>query len=807
MLFETLSIFEEIKEVEERLEEIRGAVEAILFRLVSELKDEHTFRRTVLSLKRDVFNQRKPKATEESIHEILNFLPKHEQSQVKQWLESINYNESLRLKAQSTFKDEVDRASKKMAHYLENDDLKKGILLSSQSFMSAYKPGDLSQFQLGEGISKTSTSYLTRSIMKTSPFSTFTKLGVSLFSKEANDLLEDMEERSYIQIYQPIVYIWTMAIAMNTEFGQLFLFEGNRGINDQGDQPQYLVGDYRVQGNFAAKTENLKMLHDVSLVKLVRNTRKGSREQWVEALKDFGGLASFTQLLKIGLIRPIFPYESNEKNPLSKLVGILKKLKSKNSLILISKLENVNENIQKLGRAKATERFTLLKAISEEAKSIFQALNISIPKWFDKGGFVYEDVSFHKRIPHINPAVQLELEKYGETFTEKMIHSHYYDVVKSHFIERFGIGGTCEDVFEFLCSIMNRSDVLTFMSEAGELNKQSIMNKSRNGKRHKLSSSSVPPATVFNYQIAAKNQVELDKGNFKIIVNHSSSGLGNIFYRFLPLFNHEGEALSDHLLSWISGLVPDAEPVLITYGADWNNIQIVEQNSERCLIWPSDTMNQVDRQRSLLLEDITIQHHAIDDTLVILGPEGKPLAPIYTGTIPNFLLPPLLKLFLILSNPWINGNQTDWSFSEFGPQYQLPKEIEYYPRIEEGRMVMRRARWRIPLHMFPFKQHHESDFTYFLRVNGWRRENHLPEEAFFCVETNSSKDLDPKKRKPIYVHFGSPHTLEVIQSYKKTNGLSFALTEVFPSREEHWISTAKNEFHATEFLSLCKWGC
>jgi len=112
VLFETLSIFEEIKEVEERLEEIRGAVEAILFRLVSELKDEHTFRRTVLSLKRDVFNQRKPKATEESIHEILNFLPKHEQSQVKQWLESINYNESLRLKAQSTFKDEVDRASK-----------------------------------------------------------------------------------------------------------------------------------------------------------------------------------------------------------------------------------------------------------------------------------------------------------------------------------------------------------------------------------------------------------------------------------------------------------------------------------------------------------------------------------------------------------------------------------------------------------------------------------------------------------------------------------------------------------------------
>src|SRR5262249_44953470 len=81
----------------------------------------------------------------------------------------------------------------------------------------------------------------------------------------------------------------------------------------------------------------------------------------------------------------------------------------------------------------------------------------------------------------------------------------------------------------------------------------------------------------------------------------------------------------------------------------------------------------------------------------------------------------------------------------------------------------------------------------------WRAEYQLPDEVFvrtYRVSGSFSSDA----RKPVWINFKSPHSLEILRQLMASGVESISLTEVLPSRKEHWFDQ-----RVTEFMSLMRW--
>src|SRR6185312_16895942 len=119
-----------------------------------------------------------------------------------------------------------------------------------------------------------------------------------------------------------------------------------------------------------------------------------------------------------------------------------------------------------------------------------------------------------------------------------------------------------------------------------------------------------------------------------------------------------------------------------------------------------------------------------------------------------------LRLLMLIADPWIR----DYSpFSEGmpGDEQNSTEGVQFSPRQQQGRVVFRRAQWRVPAACMITRTKGEGDFDFFARAQNWRKQHGLPEEVFVRTEGNRLS-FRAKERKPAWIHFGSPHSLELL---------------------------------------------
>jgi thiopeptide-type bacteriocin biosynthesis protein len=157
-------------------------------------------------------------------------------------------------------------------------------------------------------------------------------------------------------------------------------------------------------------------------------------------------------------------------------------------------------------------------------------------------------------------------------------------------------------------------------------------------------------------------------------------------------------------------------------------------------------------------------------------------------------------------DPWISDYPVGWQMNRFNLHSQPPTQVEFYPRQQEGRVVLRRARWRFPVQEIPVRQQGETDFDLFARVQRWRQEHGLPEEVYASPE-REKLSLEAKARKPIWLHLSSPHTLELLRQLLDKDVTAICLTEALPARHQHWFPAgdASDGRKVSEFMALACW--
>jgi lantibiotic biosynthesis protein len=186
----TWSIYIKYYEKKFEIENLKTIFCEYLYQKISNLDSKTTLHKQLLNLKRDVYNNRDLSRYKNQF--FFTALDPKDKATFKTFIEKKEQLIELELLFQSTFQSEEKIKAKEFKKILKQDTMRKGLLLSSQILLEQgekfLKDPNMSvkkKRQFETGIIK----YWSRLCTKTSPFSTFTNLGISKFNA-GNTLIE-----------------------------------------------------------------------------------------------------------------------------------------------------------------------------------------------------------------------------------------------------------------------------------------------------------------------------------------------------------------------------------------------------------------------------------------------------------------------------------------------------------------------------------------------------------------------------------------------------------------------------------------
>ncbi len=167
---------------------------------------ETSVRGNIIKIRRDIYNDRV--VSQKQLDHVAPFLPNEINMDIQQYI--VIKNEYVRISevGKEGYFQEVANARKKIHEFAEDDSFQKGLLLSSYSLFKYGIPSYLrrNSMQLNKEELKVEFSllkYASRMYSKTSPFSTFTNLGLGKISSAINEKeaiflgINSKEDRAY----------------------------------------------------------------------------------------------------------------------------------------------------------------------------------------------------------------------------------------------------------------------------------------------------------------------------------------------------------------------------------------------------------------------------------------------------------------------------------------------------------------------------------------------------------------------------------------------------------------------------------
>jgi|SRR5579875_300112 len=160
------------------------------------------------------------------------------------------------------------------------------------------------------------------------------------------------------------------------------------------------------------------------------------------------------------------------------------------------------------------------------------------------------------------------------------------------------------------------------------------------------------------------------------------------------------------------------------------------------------------------LEDIALRVREDGKLVVIDLRDNRELTPLNFGMLGMNYVPVSHYLLAAVSNIDL------FSKKPLHPFFWSPLPdtgcVLSYPRLVTGRCVLRRRGWSVPPSCLPRRDAGESEFRFLLRVDSWRRALGIPDQVFISnglYAASGAPGANTRKqwinRKPQYVHFGN----------------------------------------------------
>ncbi|MCR8984838.1 lantibiotic dehydratase family protein [Brevibacillus laterosporus] len=798
MLVNTISALAQAFQEEEFLRSSGEHIEQALYQLVPSLaNEEQGTLRNLLQLKRSIYNKRYPKLSDLDLQAIINKLSAETAQMLREWIQSVRSRDNALLMANEIFAKEVLQISERLANMMSHPEWKKGLVLASPEYVRSYRIDRIKQWLPTNQYARSSVSYVGRIASKVSPFSTFANVGLTSFQKDTSLPPTQISGASICHLSLAVVSELVFEMAKDEELLGLFSYEKNPSIKWDGAQITWIKMSYTMYNGFAWRNEHIvtKEIPEEQLDTIKCLT--GGTYQEIE--KRLPYCMNFLDLINEGLFQPVLPFSRNSLSPVMGVIERLKFIDSKKSRRLRRLLQLIDTCVNQMAKSEADKRLRLTTLISRLARRAFLQVQKKNPISLQKSNLIYEDVRYHTPIPPVGELVKQDLIRLGEQLSPYYFRTHVYDLLVDHFIERYGKKGICDDIYDFLYSFYQRKDYGRLLKEAIEKDKKTAEDALAGKRISHTRLASAPPSACAFFQIASSNGITgIQSGDYQIVLNQLNSGQGGLLSRFLPLFDEANGDFATSLKEWVQDMYPsDGEVLYFPVVSDFSNLQKQWGLLKSALRWGTESPT-TEEAPDIEVKDL---HLSLSENGVFMffNKYGQPVYPHYLGAVPQHFISGPLGYFLTMFSPWLNAFHLG-----MGAQLYPPDDLEYYPRIQEDRIVQRRAFWRIPIHLIPLQEKGETDFSYFFRLQKWQRENSFPDEVYIARE-QSELSMIAKKRKPMWLHFQSYHSIQTaLQTVIDESVLSVTLTEALPSITEHWLENERGEICASEFVSLIK---
>ncbi|KOU23952.1 hypothetical protein ADK52_15560 [Streptomyces sp. WM6372] len=778
--------------LEQRLGEQAGPLADALHLVIPALDDAPDVRRSALELRRAVHNHRPAKVTAAAVRALSERLDGAAGGLMDHWLEDMAELVALRAATEAHYVAETARATQRLRAVLTDHRLGQGLAHASPHLLSHLTAKPL---EPSGKAARSVLGYVSRAAFKTSPFSRLTAL--ALDGQRA-----DGTGRTYVD--QQHVRSWVDALVRDERFAEAFQVEPNRSVRQVSGRPHLLVPSYGGPDEASWRTDDLA---DAALYgPLLNELATWPRMTVADCLLKIAGedpFGGFLRLLDTGWLCPVLPWEAGEAQPLPALARSLRHAAHPAARRTAELLERAQETAAGLHALPGGERVLAIGHLDARVRSVPEGDPRPAVRYA-----VYEDAVSDVPLALEAPLVREDLAELGELIRPYIFRSHVYDWLRDEFVALYGAGGHCADVFAFLWAVAAAPDFDGKFFQALQRDHRSY---GRPTERAWLpvSASSAPPTVAALYQIAAGSAEDIRSGRHQTVVNQYNSGVGGLVARFRGQLDapdaHDG-GLTARLRHWIADLFPQAEPRQVTLSGDVNGMHHAADGVLPPLRWPGEPPRRGEASDTAAP---ALRHDAVSDTLVLLDHEGRTLAPVYLGVVPQHLVPGVARLLLCLADPWVNGSRMCCTQSPVDvPPPPVEGEMERLPRTTHHRLVLGRRTWRFTPGALPRPAAGESAPVFFRRVHQWRSSHGLPDEVYLSIESSSPPNgTNPAGGKPFWLSFRSPHAVWAAVHHvdRAPRATAVRLAEAHPDMSSYWLRDGLGGHRAAEHVSLLRW--
>ncbi|GGP95409.1 lantibiotic dehydratase [Streptosporangium pseudovulgare] len=786
-LAETGRLLDRIAGHEAFLAETADLVSDALYRLVPLLDHDPGLRRTVLKVRRATRGDRPPRVADAELDRIAEALAGDDAELFRRWAGAALARARLLDRLPAAYERETADAGRRLRDLLAAPALSAGIAHASADLL---RHADDGAFHPGGRTARSVLSYAVRASRKTSPFSTFTGVGVS--GRPSGG-------RSNTALSQTHVFTWLQALVRDERLVTAFDLEPVGAVRTIDGEPRALVSAYRVGDAFAWRTDEMV---DITVYReIVRSLAGTGRAGAAEYLIRLGGadpFAALQRLLDAGMLRVVAPWRRGDPAPLLAVAEAVRRVGTEYAGTVADALRRLHTDAVELADHDGPRRVSALGSMADRAERELGRLGVAA----DRTGFaVYDDAEAIADVPPLGDGVAADLRELAGRMRPRIFRSHLYDMLVDIFVERYGAGGRCPDALRFCMEVSGAPDLTRRLYAAVRADAQTW---GRPTERAWLpvGPSSAPPSAAVAYQVVAESAEALRRGDHRLVVNQINPGSGGLVARFRTVLDGP-DGLAGRLRAWIGGNFPEAEPRELVISADVNGLQHACCGTIPALTWPSE-LPLADGGDALAVSELSVVHDAAAGTLTLLDPYGRPVAPVYLGVVPQHLVLGPARYLMVIGDPWVLG--TGLSCAR-GPAERVTEpagEVETSARQGFGRVVTRRATWRIRPGDFPRPERGEPPVEYFRRADRWRRRLGVPEEVFVSLETPAIS-MEHGKRKPVLLDFRSPHSLHAVAGLAVDGVVAMSLAESLPGRDGYWLPGPDGCHHAVEHLSYLRW--
>lgn len=853
----TSRLIDRLVKVESERDEVGSELINHLYNIIGSIKDETT-RKKLIKIKRDIKQNRIPK--EQSINYILGTNSRFVEQLFQKWVSKDNEVKCIKEKINGVFEEELIQSRQNMQNIVDNEDFKKGLLLSSRGLYEKLNkylstPIDKQNAKLRK-IEKMLMVYLSRITTKTSPFSTFTPIGLANFNKQKGIMSAYWDEgKVRVKINHLIILYLIQAAEQHPDIIEEIPLTVNPELKIENGKVQLLQTMWRTGDEYMKSTINneafVKFNYTKQIEKILKTVKNNpgitlqllKHKLSKESNSSPNDIENFIkQLISLQVLNARFQIPDNVDDIISAWLNKIDGFSGFTVSSLREILKEIKKEVDSYTVKKSDDRKSSLDKISSLYSKACSVLKIPIKNY---SPIVYEDVSFSNKFVQLNRDEWESTKKHLELLQQILplfsVNLSYTATFQEYFLRKYGPNGQCNDILSFLeeyrqffqNSFQNKrfdEDYfnpfnLPLIEQVNELKNElykyviSEINKSKkeevcldpewiNAFTKKIPTKIKPFVESYSYFV----QPFLDQKNkIHLVINQIASGFGQFMSRFDSLYPHEnGLTFSESVRRIYRELIPKEHQFAELGGVFGFNGNLHNAIAPYEIVYPGIQTNR-SPEECIYLRDLTLFHSDFDDRLYFRSKKtGEIIHPLYLGTLTWFLLPPLYRLlFLMVPSSYFTLPLSRQYYQSLAQEQR--EKIVHIPRIRLGNLILSRQQWWIPKSEQPILKPNWEDATNLLELKKWRESHNIPKEVFirlspgiYYTETNTKREdwFKDALRKPQYIHFENVWLCNLFIKYNKLASQAYMLEEMFPNADQLFVISERGKYVSEFVLEL-----